>query len=318
MVLSPQVSYVVPLYNEQEMFPHLIARLSEIMDKSNLSIEVVLINDGSLDSTPELMSELSRRDPRFHSVFLSKNIGHQYALTAGLTVARASEAIMVVDGDLQDPPELLTEFYKKYKDGYDVVYGVREMRDDEGYIKKVTSKYFYRFLQRITSTNIPANSGDFCLMSRRVVDRLNSMPEHSRFVRGIRAWVGYKQYGYEYDRKERLEGETKYPMKKMLALAYNAIFSFSQAPVKLITNLGLISVFVALVYILVTLIKYFFFGGIVEGFTTLLFFILFFGGVQMVSLGIIGEYVLRIFQEAQKRPLFIIDHRIEGGERVDG
>lgn len=298
--------------------PYLVDRLNKVMERTNMSFEVVLINDGSKDSTPDMMREIAEKDTRYHAVFLSKNVGHQLALSAGLSVCRCTEAAMVIDGDLQDPPELFFEFYQKYQEGNDVVYGVREMRDDEGLIKKYTSRYFYKFLQNITSTQIPANSGDFCLMSRRVIDKLNAMPEHSRFIRGIRAWIGYKQIGLEYERSQRIEGETKYPMKKMLALAYNAIFSFSQAPVKLITNLGMFSVLIALLYILITFIKYFFFGGIVEGFTTLLFFILFFGGVQMVSLGIIGEYVLRIFNEVQGRPLYIISHRIEEGRRVDG
>jgi glycosyltransferase involved in cell wall biosynthesis len=318
MAERPQISFVVPLYNEEEMFPLLVERLNQLMDSSPLSIEVVMVNDGSKDDTSELMQIQSLKDHRYQSVFLSKNIGHQLALTAGLTVARATEAVMVIDGDLQDPPELLQEFYGKFMEGYDVVYGVREMRDDEGVFKKWSSRMFYKFLQNITSTNIPANSGDFCLMSRRVVDRLNNMPEHSRFIRGIRAWVGYKQIGVEYERQQRLEGETKYPLKKMLALAYNAIFSFSQAPVKLITNLGLFSLLVSIVYFLVTVFKYFWLGDVVEGFTTLLFFVLFFGGIQMVSLGVIGEYVIRIFNESQGRPLFIISHRIVEGEQVNG
>ena len=316
--MNPQISIVVPLYNEEASLPYLVERLNKLMEGSELSFEVVLINDGSKDKTPGMMDEIAKKDERYHSVFLSKNVGHQLALSAGLSVCKCTEAALVIDGDLQDPPELFFDFYEKFKAGNDVVYGVREMRDDEGVIKKITSKYFYRFLQNITSTEIPANSGDFCLMSRRVIDRLNTMPEHSRFIRGIRAWIGYERVGLEYEHSQRIEGETKYPMKKMLALAYNAIFSFSQAPVKLITNLGLLSVIVALGYIIVTFIKYFFFGGIVEGFTTLLFFILFFGGVQMVSLGIIGEYVLRIFNEVQGRPLYIISHRIVEGERVDG
>ncbi len=316
--MSPQISIVVPLYNEEGSLPFLVERLNKLMERSELSFEVVLINDGSRDRTPQMMEEVAQKDTRYHAVFLSKNVGHQNALTAGLSVCRGTEAALVIDGDLQDPPELFFDFYEKLKEGNDVVYGVREMRNDEGFIKKITSRYFYKFLQNITSTQIPANSGDFCLMSRRVIDRLNSMPEHSRFIRGIRAWIGFSQVGLEYERSKRVEGETKYPMKKMLALAYNAIFSFSQAPVKLITNLGLLSVLIALFYIIITFIKYFFFGGIVEGFTTLLFFILFFGGVQMVSLGIIGEYVLRIFNEVQGRPLYIISHRIEEGQQVDG
>ncbi len=313
-----QISIVVPLYNEEGSFPYLIDRLNKLMDASPQNIEVVLVNDGSKDDTPELMEIQSIKDPRYQSVFLSKNIGHQLALSAGLTAVRATEAVMVIDGDLQDPPELLPDYYQKFKEGYDVVYGVREMRNDEGLFKKLSSRYFYKFLQSVTSTNIPENSGDFCLMSRRVVNRLNSMPEHSRFIRGIRAWVGFKQTGIEYARDKRVEGETKYPLKKMLALAYNAIFSFSQAPVKLITNLGLFSLVFAGVYFVSTLVKYFFFEGIVEGYTTLLFFVLFFGGIQMVSLGVIGEYVLRIFNEAQGRPLYIISHRIVEGKKIDG
>ncbi len=311
---TPQISIVVPLYNEQENFPLLVERLNKLIDASQLQIEVVMVDDGSRDTTAQLMQVNALQDTRYHCVFLSRNFGHQLALTAGLSVARGTEAVMCIDGDLQDPPELLTEFYELFKQGYDVVYAVRKNRK-ESWIKKQLYHYYYRLQKKLSNVEVALDSGDFALLSRRVVDVMNQLPEESRYLRGLRSWVGFKQTGFEYDRPERAAGETKYSFMKLIGLAFNGIFNFSELPVRFITNLGLGSIMVALVYFVYTLIKRFIFNvPVIEGFTGLLFTIILFSGVQLVSLGIIGEYVLRIFFQVKGRPLFIIKNRIVNKE----
>lgn len=307
---DPQISFVVPLYNESESFRNLVERLNKVISATSLTVEVVLIDDGSTDSTPDLMQQIALTDEKYHCIFLARNYGHQIALSAGLANARATEAVMVIDGDLQDPPELLNTFYEKYKEGYDVVYGVRKKRK-ESWLKKTAYHGFYRLLQSISYINLPLDTGDFSLISRRIVDVLNKMPEESRYVRGMRAWVGFKQIGLEYEREERFAGTSKYSLKMLFKLAYNGIFNFSEFPIKFITNLGLISIVVSLIYFIQTVYKKFIAQDYVpEGFTALLFAIILFGGVQLVSLGIIGEYVLRIFFQVKGRPLFVMKKKI--------
>lgn len=311
---NPQVSIVAPLYNEQESFATLVERLTKLMDASPLTIEVVLVNDGSRDRTEELMRVIALKDPRFHCVFLSRNFGHQLALSAGMTAARGTEAILCIDGDLQDPPELLTEFYALYKQGYDVIYAVRKNRK-EGWLLKAMFHYYYRIQKKLVNIDAALDSGDFALLSRSVVNVMNKLPEESRYLRGLRSWVGFKQIGYEYDRPERAAGETKYPISKRIKIAFNGIFNFSELPIRFITNLGIITILIALGYFIYTLVKKFLLGvDVVEGFTGLMFTIILFSGVQLLSLGIIGEYVLRIFFQVKQRPLFIVKERIVDGE----
>lgn len=212
------MSIVVPLYNEDESFPILVERLNRLMDKLDFSVEVVLVNDGSTDRTESLMQDVSFTDDRYVSVFLSRNYGHQIAVSAGLQISKGSEAVMIIDGDLQDPPELLETFYAELKKGYDIIYGTRKIRPDEGWIKKKTSYLFYRLLNQLTETIIPYDSGDFCLLSRKVVDVLNKMPEKKRFIRGMRAWIGLNSKSITYEREARVAGTTKYPLKKCLDL----------------------------------------------------------------------------------------------------
>ncbi|MEL6134650.1 MAG: glycosyltransferase family 2 protein, partial [Bacteroidota bacterium] len=215
---QPQINIVVPLYNEEAVFEKLIQRLQKLMDSLSQSVEVILIDDGSKDQTGVLMRLISLQDPRFQSVFLSRNHGHQLALTAGLSVVNASEAVMVIDGDLQDPPELLTDFYAKLREGYEIIYAVRKNRK-ESLPKRLAYKLYYRIQSKLSNVEIPLDSGDFCMMSRRAVDVLNQMPEQSRFIRGMRAWIGFNQIGVEYDRSAREEGESKYSFRKLLSLA---------------------------------------------------------------------------------------------------
>lgn len=285
------------------------------MDTLPLTIEVVLVDDGSRDDTPTLMRQIALLDERYHCVFLSRNHGHQLALSAGMASARASEALFIIDGDLQDPPELLPDFYKAYQEGNDVVYAVRRKRK-EGVAKKTAYYLFYRLLKSISYVEIPLDSGDFALISRRVADVLIKMPEESRYLRGMRSWVGFKQIGLEYERDERVAGESKYSLRQLFNLAYNGIFNFSEFPVKFMTRIGTVAILTSLVYFITVVIKKLFFTEVIEGFTSLLFVVILFSGVQLFALGIIGEYVLRIFFQSKNRPLFIVKEEIINREYV--
>lgn len=312
---KPQISFVVPLFNESKSFPLLIERLNSLMTATSATIEVVLIDDGSKDNTAQLMQQLALNDTRYQCIFLSRNYGHQIALSAGLSCANATEAVMVIDGDLQDPPELFSEFYEQYKKGYDVVYAIRKKRK-EFILKKAAYFLFYRMLKKISYIDIPLDSGDFSLISKRVVDILNKMPEESRYIRGMRSWVGFNQIGVEYERAERAQDTSKYSISMLFKLAFNGIFNFSELPIRFITRMGLVAISLALVYLAITIIKKMVLGTVPEGFTALLFAIVLFSGVQLISLGVIGEYVLRIFHQVKKRPLFIIKDKIVNKEFV--
>ena len=309
----PRVSIVVPLFNESETFPMLIQRLDALSSSLKYKVEIVLVDDGSSDDTPFLMRQLALIDAKYHCIFLARNHGHQLALTSGLAFARASEAIMVIDGDLQDPPELLPKLYSYYLEGYDVVYAIRIKRK-EGWLKRTAYHAFYRILSKISYIDIPLDSGDFSLMSRRVVDVLNRMPEESRYIRGMRTWIGFQQIGVEYEREERFAGDSKYSFKRLLKLAFNGIFNFSEFPIKFITTLGLISFTSAIIYLITVIIKKYFLGTVPLGFTALLFTIILFNGVILLSIGILGEYIIRIFFQVKGRPKFIIKERIEQKE----
>lgn len=311
---TPQISIVAPLYNETESFPHLVTRLNAVMDASPLAIEVVLIDDGSRDNTALLMQQLALTDSRYQCVFLSRNYGHQIALSAGIASACGTEALFIIDGDLQDPPELLPEFYEKFQEGYDVVYAIRKKRK-ESWFKRAAYSTFYRLMKSISYVDLPLDSGDFSLISRRVADVLKQMPEESRFIRGMRSWIGFRQIGVEYERDARLAGESKYSFKMLQRLAYNGIFNFSEYPVKVITRLGMLTIGVAVIYLIQTLIKRFIYHDVPQGFTALLFVIVLFSGVQLIALGLIGEYVLRIFFQAKGRPLYVIREVIRQQQR---
>lgn len=263
------------------------------------------------------MNNLALQNKRYTCVFLSRNHGHQLALTAGLSVARATKAVLILDGDLQDPPELIHSFIDKLNEGYDVIYGVRKNRK-ESYLKRIAYWSYYRIMNGIAQIHLPLDSGDFGMISRKALDYLNAMPEQNRYIRGMRTWIGFRQIGIEYERSARFAGETKYSWKKLFELAYSGIFNFSSFPVKFITRLGIFSLFLATAYLLYVLIEKFFFNGVPLGFTALIAAIILFSGVQLISLGIIGEYVLRIYKQSQQRPLFIIDKIISDSEVTDG
>lgn len=311
----PQVSFVIPLYNEESNFTLLISRLIVIMDQNPLALEVVLVDDGSRDRTGDLIRQLSLSDHRFTGVILSRNHGHQLALSAGLSHARGSEGVFVLDGDLQDPPELINEFYAKFKEGYDVVYAIREKRK-EPWFKKMAYFLFYRLLRSISSIEIPIDSGDFSFMSRKIVDILNQMPEESRFIRGMRTWIGFRQVGIAYNRNERASGDSKYSFSKLVQLALNGIFNFSEFPIKFISMLGGIATFISFIYFIIVLIKRFVWHQeVIEGFTSMLFLVILFGGLQLLAIGIIGEYILRIFFQSKNRPNFIVGEVYNDGKR---
>ncbi len=306
---QPQINIVAPLYNEEQVFDELVNRLQKLIDNSPLSIEVIFVDDGSEDNTPVKMRKLSLKNEKFQSIILSRNFGHQLALSAGLKYVNSSEAVLIIDGDLQDPPELLEELYAYYKKGYDVVYAVRKKRK-ESFFKRLAYKWFYKFLKKISYIEIPLDSGDFSLISLKIVKQLNQMPEESRFLRGMRSWIGYTQIGVEYEREKRRVGESKYTLKKLIKLAFNGIFNFSEYPIKVITNLGLFIVIASFVYFVYVVFKKIFYGDVPQGFTALLFMIILFGGIQLLAIGLIGEYVLRIFFQVKNRPLYILKERI--------
>jgi len=305
------VSVVVPCYNEAAVLEELYRRLSAAADDWEVALEVVLVDDGSEDSTWDTMTEIRQGDPRWKLVRLSRNFGHQAAVSAGLQYA-SGDAVVVMDADLQDPPEQIQRFLAKWKEGYEVVYAVRRHRK-EGFLKRLAYKGFYRLLSTLSPHDIPLDSGDFCLMDRTVVNLINRMPEKNRFVRGLRAWTGFRQTGIEYKRQERAAGAPKYTVSDLVALALDGIFSFSVVPLRLVTALGLFVSVVAFLGIGFTFAQRIFsdwfaqFGlAPVPGYATTVISILFIGGVQLVSLGIIGEYVGRIYDETKRRPTWIV------------
>lgn len=310
---KPDVSIVVPLKEEEEVFQELISRLNQLIESFHKKIEVILVDDGSSDSTPRLLRDLALKDEHYQSVILSRNFGHQIAISAGLQQTSATEAVFIIDADLQDPPELLGQFYQLYEEGYDVVYAIRKTRK-EGFLKKLAYGTFYRIMDKISYVQIPLDTGDFSLISARMAKLINEMPEESRYLRGIRSWLGFRQIGVEYDREERKGGESKYSIKKLLQLAFNGIFNFSEFPIKLITSLGLITIISSIGYLAYVITKKIIYGNVPEGFTGLLFVLVLFGGIQLLSLGLIGEYVLRIFFQVKQRPLFVIKEKIKNKE----
>ena len=310
------ISIVVPLYNEEDVFDKLIQRLTSVINTTNFSCEVILVNDGSSDTTDVLIQKVCKEDTRFTGVLLSRNHGHQLAVTAGLHYVRGKKGTMIIDGDLQDPPELVNQFYDLLKSGYDVIYAVRRNRK-ESFIKKMAYSSYYRLQKKVSNFNIPIDSGDFSMLSRRVVDAINSMPEQSRYLRGMRAWVGYKQIAYEYDRDERHAGETKYSWSKLFELAFNGIFNFSDFPVKIITRLGFLTVIFSLIYFGYNIYRKIYYNDVPQGFSATILAIILFSGVQLISLGLIGEYVLRIYNQVRNRPLFIVDSVIQEGKEIN-
>lgn len=298
-------SVVAPIYNEIDNLSELYRRVSEVMESSGETWELVLVDDGSTDGSTEKIRELAKSDERVRPVIFARNFGHQIAITAGWDYARG-DAIVIIDADLQDPPEVILELAKKWKEGYEVVYAVRAEREGESWFKKFTAAAFYRLIYSITDVKIPLDTGDFRLMDRKVVDVLRNMRERHRFPRGMSAWVGFKQIGVEYKRAARHAGVTKYPFRKMLTLALNAITSFSYFPLQVATYIGFFSAGIAILAIPVVIIMRMTGSQAFFGQATTLISVLFLGGVQLISLGILGEYIGRLYDEAKGRPLYIV------------
>jgi len=311
----PTLSVVAPVYNEEAILPELYRRLVAVLDGAGLDWELVLVNDGSRDRSPEIMRELHAADPRVKVVDFARNFGHQVAITAGADYAQG-DAVVIIDADLQDPPEVILDLLAKWREGYEVVYAVRAERKGETWFKEFTAKAFYRIIYKITDINIPMDTGDFRLMDRKVVEALRTMREKHRFMRGMSVWVGFKQVGVEYVRAERYAGETKYPLKKMLRFALDGITSFSFFPLQVATYVGFIAAAVAILGIILTVILRLTGSHAFYGQATTLVAVLFLGGVQLISLGIIGEYLGRIYDEVKGRPLYIVREALGFGEQV--
>lgn len=302
--MKPVFSIIAPIFNEKGCFDELYRRVSEVMDTTGEEWEFVMVDDGSSDGSTDMIRELAKKEKRVRPVIFARNFGHQIAVTAGLDYCRG-EAAIIIDADLQDPPEVILELIAKWREGYQVVYAVRSEREGETWFKKTTASVFYKIIYRITDVKIPMNTGDFRLLDRKVVDVMNSMRERHRFLRGMSAWVGYKTIGVSYKRAARFAGTTKYPFKKMIKLAFTAITSFSYMPLQIAMVFGFISAGLSILAIpVVTVLRLigsqFFFGQ-----ATTLIAVLFLGGVQLICLGILGEYVGRIYDEAKGRPLYI-------------
>jgi len=298
-------SIIAPIYNEIDNLPELYRRVKEVMNSSGEPWELILVDDGSTDGSTERIRELAQQDKTVRPVIFARNFGHQVAITAGWDYARG-DAVVIIDADLQDPPEVILELANKWKEGYEVVYAVRGEREGESWFKLWTASLFYRIIYRITDVKIPVDTGDFRLMDRKVVDVLKQMKERHRFPRGMSAWVGFRQIGVTYKRAARVAGVTKYPFKKMLRLAINAITGFSYFPLQVATYFGFISAGVAIFAIPVVAILRLAGSHFFEGQTTTLISVLFLGGVQLISLGILGEYIGRLYDEAKGRPLYIV------------
>ncbi len=301
----PVYSVVAPVFNEEETLPHFYDRVMAAMERLGEPFELVLINDGSRDGSFRAMRALHERDPRVRVVDFSRNFGHQIAISAGLDHARG-QAVIIIDSDLQDPPEVILELIARWRDGAEVVYAQRATRRGETRFKLLTAAIFYRLIARITSVDIPRDTGDFRLLDRRVVDALVAMREHHRFMRGLSVWVGFRQEAVRYERQERFAGTTKYPLSKMIRFSLDAITSFSHLPLQLATSVGFALAGISLLGILVAAIVRIFVPGAIIGQATTLIIVLLLGGIQLIFLGVIGEYLGRIYDEVRARPLYIV------------
>ncbi len=307
----PAISVVIPCYNEQEVLPEFHARITAAMEGIGLPFELVYVNDGSRDGTLALMLQAQAGDPRVAVVNLSRNFGKEIALTAGLDHAACSEAVVVIDADLQDPPEVIPALVAAWRQGYDVAYAQRSVRHGESWLKRVTAAGFYRVMQRLGGrVQLPQDTGDFRLMSRRSLDALLQLREQHRFMKGLFAWVGFPSVAVPYDRAPRAAGTTKWNWWKLWNLSLEGITSFTVGPLKIASYLGLGIAFISAAYIVQLLLRTLLFGNPVAGYPSLMAAVLFLGGVQMMMLGIIGEYLGRVFNETKGRPLYIVERHI--------
>jgi len=298
-------SVVVPLYNEEVVIYESYSRLKGVMEGLNEPYELIFVNDGSHDATPAIIRSICETDTCVRLIDFARNFGHQTAITAGMDYA-SGDAVVVIDADLQDPPEVIPEMIAKWREGFDVVYGQRAKRDGETLFKRFTSAAFYRILQKLTDVDIPVDTGDFRLIDRKVCDALKLVKERNRYVRGIISWLGFRQIGVEFVREKRFAGETKYPLKKMLRFAFDGIASFSYKPLKLATYVGVTISLVGFSYLIVVIYQKLFTNTTVTGWASMMAVNLFFNGIVLLMLGIIGEYIGRIYDEAKGRPLYLV------------
>jgi glycosyltransferase involved in cell wall biosynthesis len=304
------LSIVIPCFNEEEVISETISQLEAFCNEvTDLNLELIFVDDGSSDSTSEILKKKIAKDSRFRLIRFARNFGHQVAVTAGIDASKG-DAVVLIDADLQDPPSVIHPMISKWREGYDVVYGTRTDRSGESAFKLATARSFYRFLNKLSDTPIPLDTGDFRLMSRNVVETLKAMPERDRFLRGMVSWVGFKQTSLPYKRVERFAGTSKYPLGKMVRFATDGILSFSTKPLQLSVALGLGCAAVSMLGIFYALFMRIFTDVWVEGWTALMIAVLFMGGVQLISVGIIGEYIGRIYNEIKKRPLYVVEEYI--------
>ena len=306
-----KVSVVVPMYYEEEVANECYNRLTNVLKNiPNYEYEIVFVNDGSKDKTLDILEEIAKQDKNVKIVSFARNFGHQTAVTAGIKYI-TGDAVVIIDADLQDPPELIPDMLKLWEEGHEVIYGKRKSRDGESKFKLLTAKMFYKTLNALSDVEIPKDTGDFRLVDKKVIDVVNSMPEHNKFLRGLFSWVGFKQKAFEYERKERFAGETKYPLKKMLKLASDGIISFSSKPLKLVGGLGLVTILISVAILIYSLISYVFnLNHLTPGWTSIMVTITLFSGVQLLSIWIMSEYIARIYDETKNRPQYIIDKTI--------
>ncbi len=306
-----KISLVIPMYYEEQVAEECYRRTRNVLKSiEEYDYEIIFINDGSKDKTLEILETIAKEDNKVKVISFSRNFGHQSAVTAGLKYA-TGDAIIIMDADLQDPPELIPDMLKYWENGYDVIYGKRKKREGESAFKLLTAKVFYETLNKLSDVEIPKDTGDFRLVDKKVVDVVNNLPEHNKFLRGLFSWVGFRQYAYEYERKERFAGKTKYPLKKMMKLAKDGIFSFSTKPLKIVGGLGIISVIISIAILIYAILSYAYsWNNLTPGWTSIMCTITFLGGVILLSLWMIGEYIGRIYEETKQRPQYIIEKTI--------
>ncbi|MBQ3413895.1 MAG: glycosyltransferase family 2 protein [Clostridia bacterium] len=306
-----KISVVIPMYYEEEVANECYERMKKVLNNiSNYEYEIIFVNDGSKDKTLEILEEIAKKDKNVKIVSFARNFGHQCAVTAGLKYV-TGDAIVIIDADLQDPPELIPEMLKLWEDGNEVIYGKRKTRDGESKFKLLTAKMFYKTLNALSDVEIPKDTGDFRLVDRKVVDVINSLPEHNKFLRGLFSWVGFEQTAFEYERKERFAGKTKYPLKKMLKLASDGIIGFSTKPLKIVGGLGILSIIISFGVLIYSILSYIFkWNMLTPGWTSLMITMTFLGGIILLSLWMMGEYISRIYDESKNRPQYIIKKMI--------
>ncbi|MEJ8756134.1 glycosyltransferase family 2 protein [Pontibacter sp. H259] len=307
-ILHPDISVVLPVFNEEKNLAALAQRLKSVLEQTQVRYEVIFVNDGSTDNSLAILKSMAAADSSIGYISLSRNFGHQVAISAGLDVATGN-AVVVMDADLQDPPELIPDLYAKMQEGFEVVYGRRVYRKGESFLKKLTAKFFYRLLSNITHVAIPIDTGDFRIMDARVVKVLKQMPERNKFLRGQVAWVGFRQTWVDFVRDERLDGKPGYTYRKMIRFAFDGITSFSDFPLKMASMLGFIVSGIAFLLMIYTLLARLVFKDYVEGWASIILSVLFLGGVQLICIGIAGEYLARVFNNVQGRPLYVVDEQ---------